>query len=548
MQDGSPSVAEQIAGQVEAIRAELNARHDERVQQLETNYNKRTENMRTLLNTKLREGKEAFRESVRNEHAQALEILNTQHQEQFQALQTRHQEEIDELKRNENVRLEQVKKDWATEHPSAPVTNGSSASKSEAQMDPLKASWNPSEAEIKDLVAHNEIVKSMVKRNIISVLAKEREKLTSQVKEEQQEILTKALAEADKKAKTATEQAVLMEGKRHGVKLSMTENRARGALAKVEYVEKAATETPQTPVVEVWEIAKSVKPPSMTPQQPQQGLPKGQNSPQSTTFGKPSSTALNQNPLQTSTFGKPSSTIPTQSSLQATTFGKPSSTVSASLSQGSFGQPIPVQGQMPPPSDPNSNQQRPNQSVPVSPTQTQLPSPKNEGSLSIQQNKDTSENLQSSAQAEPPQKATENPFQLRQNNNAGTGPAALRSLGAQSSLPLPSAGRGAFTQFNANQYQGNPGFYSQQSSRGGSNIGRGRGRGSGRGGLPAVATTGIPQLGQGKQGSPTGPLLSANAKQFVPQGNKRPREESQDSGAETNGGKRIRGEGGQDDG
>ena len=532
MQDGPSSIAEQMAGQVDAIRVELEARHDERMQQLEASYNKRIESMKTQLNSKLRDGKEAFRESVKSDHAQALDQLNTQHKEQIQALESRHEREIDELKRNENTKFEQFKKDWNAEHSAAPVTNGNSAIKDESQKEPVKTSWNPSEAEIKDLVANNEIVKTMVKRNIINVLSKEREKLVSQTKEEQQEILNKALAEADKKAKGVTEQAVLMEGKRHGVKLSMTENRARGALAKVEYVEKAATETPQKAVVEVWEIAKNVKPPPVITQQSQQGPPKSQNSPQSTTFVKPSPAISNHNSSQISMFGKPSSTVPSQTSTV----------------QGTFGQPSVVQMQIPPPSGPKGHQQNLNQTDSASSIQVPSSTAKTENTMSSEQIKTSNGSDQSSDQAQPHQKAMENPFQVKQNNNVGTGPATLRSMGALSNLPLPSSGRGASHQFNANQNQSNTGSHPQPGSRGRPSIGRGRGRGSGRGGLPVVATTNAPQPDQGTQASLTGQPLSATAKQFVPHGNKRPRDENQqDGGTDSNGGKRIRG-GDQDDG
>jgi len=58
---------------------------------------------------------------------------------------------------------------------------------------------------------------------------------------------------------------VMMETKKSALKLNMSDNKARLATGKLEIVEKAAQETPQKPVVEVWEEVKTYKlPPAAT--------------------------------------------------------------------------------------------------------------------------------------------------------------------------------------------------------------------------------------------------------------------------------------------
>src|SRR5205814_7764390 len=71
------------------------------------------------------------------------------------------------------------------------------------------------------------------------------------------------IRERDQKISSAVELAE----KRLLAKVSMTEGRARSVQAKIEVVQNAATDTPQRPVVEVWEIAKVAKPvPGRQPQ------------------------------------------------------------------------------------------------------------------------------------------------------------------------------------------------------------------------------------------------------------------------------------------
>ena len=487
-QDDTTHISEQIAEQVEAIREELNARHDERIRQSEDQYQKRADIMKKQLSTKLKDGKEEIRQSMTAGHEQAFNLLKAQHEELLQVLKSRHKEELDELKRNENTRFEDFKQAYAAEHP-ATNTNGDTVVKHESQSQAPNKNWEPSDMEVKDLIANNETAKAIIVSNVKTRMQKEREAIIVQVKEEQHKILTDSLTEADTKAKNLRDQAVLMEGKRYGVKINMAENRARLVQAKIDYVANAAAETPQKPVIEVWEVAKAIKPAPTTSQQP-------------------------------SSQSNPFSQVPPAGPNQA----QPAS--------GTFGQPTPAGGQIHPPSALKGSNQSPLPTVLSFPTQAQSSSSAAPPALSSPQAMTANGDQQTTRLPDKPLSGQGN-----QRINVGTGPAAIKSL--QSSLPLPSGGRSGSSQLNASQFQGAGGPQNHQASRGGSNIGRGRGRGTGRAGLNV--STHAPQSIQQSQGSPNGPSLSATARQFVPQGNKRVRDGDPDTGSDGNSGKRIKG-------
>lgn len=487
-QDNTIHISEQIAEQVEAIREELNARHDERIRESEDQYKKRADAMRKQLSLKLKDGKEEIRQSMTASHEQALNLLKAQQEEQLQVLKSRHQEELDELKRNENTRFEDFKQAYAAEHPPT-TTNGDTVVMHESQSQASNKSWEPSDIEVKDLIARNETAKTIVARNIKTGMQKERETIIAQVKEEQHKILVDSLAESDTKTRSLREQAVLMEGKRYGVKINMAENRARLVQAKIDYVAKAAAETPQKPIAEVWEIAKAIKPAPATSQ-------------------------------QTSSPGNPFSQV------------TPTGPSQAQAGSGIFGQPTPADGQMHPPSAAKGSNQSLVSTIVNSLTQAQSSSSAAPPTVSPQHTTTANGDQQTTRLPDKPLSGQGN-----QRINVGTGPAAIKGL--QSSLPLPSGGRSGSGQFNASQFQGAGGPQNHQASRGGSNIGRGRGRGTGRAGLNV--STHAPQSVQQSQGSPSGPPMSATARQFIPQGNKRVRDGDQDTGSDGNSGKRIRG-------
>lgn len=506
----SDSVAEQVSKHVEAIRVELESRHKERVDQLEEELKRRSEHMRHQLSVRLRDGRQANT----TEHKKELQDLQSAHRAELEKLIIRHQDELDELRRNEESRFATFKETWLTEN-SASIA-GADTSKSDEQGS--RSSWNPTETEAKDFVASNATVRSIVWKNITGKIKEAKE----QFKEEQEQHLNAQLKEVREKAEAAQGHAVFMEGKRSALKLSMAENKAKSMQPKLDIVQKAAQDTPQKPVGEVWAIAKEAKPAAPAPIQLQQDGSKKQNNTPTNFFGQPSpfgQTQPSRSPFNTQnspqvsgTFGKPTPLTPSQQINSPTHQGNPQST--------------PSRGQALPPFSQNPMQQRSNPMSTGSPNQSKdkepLPGVLNQASpmpqppkslTGIQPPSQPSSASQSNLPMKPPQGVNVQQF------NTGTGPGALRGL-QQSSLPVARGG--------ANRGPGNT---------------RGRGQGIGRGGPQALDTSNFQGNPHGR-GSPTSGLMGGGAKQFVPQGNKRPREEAGQDGqssGEGGNGKRIRG-------
>jgi len=118
-----------------------------------------------------------------------------------------------------------------------------------------------SDAQVRELLSTNPTVKNILASNLKKKLEAESQK----IKEEQEKVLAEKLAEASQAAENAKTQAVFMAEKKSALKINMADNKSRTAAAKLEVVETAAKETPEKPVGEVWEVAKTAKPPPPPP-------------------------------------------------------------------------------------------------------------------------------------------------------------------------------------------------------------------------------------------------------------------------------------------
>lgn len=482
--DGSKSLADQVAQHVEAVRAELEARHSERVKETEENMEKKTNAMKAQLTNKLKEGKAAIRQSLAAEHEQALQALRVEYEQQMEKLKTRHKDEIDELQHNEDSRFAKLKEAWDKEHQAAQSTDGSSDIKPEGK--PPRGPWEPSDAEVRALVQTNEVARNIIKTNIRNHVKKETDEQAAKLKEEHEKVMN----EFQTRASTAKEHAVMMEGKKTALQVNMANNKAKISQFKIGVVEKAALETPEKSVQEVWSIAKDAKPPPIAPPA-QQDSSKAQQTPATTGSGQPTSSA----PGPRATVAQPTPVAgsvnqPTSLALNAPTVQQP---------------PIQTTQQGRQPSIPTAGRPGPA----TAPVQAPLPTQQNQ----------TPSNVENSTQRPPAsQGPPAQPRKLPQETanhhaNAGTGPGALRGL-QQSGLPVARGG----------------------SIRGNLNA---RGRGGGRGGPQGINTAQVPQQGRN---SPTSSGMNPGAKQFVP-GNKRARED-EPQGGDAGNGKRIRGGGG----
>ncbi|KAL8841652.1 MAG: hypothetical protein Q9170_000866 [Blastenia crenularia] len=495
VEEGGKSVVDQSSEMRAAIQAELETRHNERTQKAEETFERRSQAMKKQLSTKLTEGKDQFR----REKDEALQAMREAHQKEIEDLNRRHQDELDELKRQEESKFADFKTSWAADHQPQPSIPESS----DKQIGQVPgASWQPTDVEARDFVASNATVKSIVTRNITQRLSEAKTAL----REEHSKELTAKLQEAQTKADAARDRAVAMEGKRNAVKVNIAENKVRVSQFRLDIVSRAAKDTPSRPVIEVWDIAKDARPASTTAQQPL-ASPSTQTTPRTGSVSQSSSLQQSANaspqtraPPKPAFFGRPTPVTPLpQPQAQVQDGQQPSEQAPAPQSQAAS---------LDPPAGDTPNQNRseqPNSGAQPStvPEQSRVSANGDQQSGAAQ----PSSNLPVKQQPQGP--ANNHP-------NTGTGPAVLRGL-QQSGLPVARGG-------NVNR------------------GGRGRGQAiRGRGGPQSMNPHPL-QNQQQAAASPT--QLSGAAKQFVPQGSKRPRDDGEGGGqhgGNAGNGKRIRG-------
>lgn len=513
-EDGSKSIAEQVAENVEAVRAELDLRHQERVKEADETLEKRTNNMKVQLSKKLTEGKAQIRQNLVTEHEETVRKLKFEHHQELETLAKRHKDELDELRRNGDSRFARLQEAWEKDHQS--LSNNDGASDAKAGTENPQSLWKPSESETRAFLQSNEVARNIIRKNIITQVTKAKDELTAQLKEEHE----KAMTESQNKASTAKEHAVMMEGKKTALQINMANNKARISQFKIGLVEKAAQDTPQKPVEEVWSVVKDAKPPPVTVSQPQQGLAKTQQSPAGAASGQPTTSGQPaQQRAATAAFGQANPFTQNATNSQK----NPASSIFGQLTP--FSQTTTTAQQQS--TQTNQAAQQPNTLTFGRPSPTtilvQAPLPKEQGSSAPQQltqsqaSPSTTHDDQHSPSKQELPSSQQKPSQSTANHhsNAGTGPGALRGL-QHSGLPVARGG----------------------SIRGNANA-RGRGSGVGRGGPQGINTNQGQQQGRN---SPTRGGMNPGAKQFVP-GNKRPRDEEQ-QGGDASVGKRIRGGGG----
>ncbi|KGO50226.1 hypothetical protein PEX2_027910 [Penicillium expansum] len=365
------------------------------------------------------------------------------------------------------------------------------------------------DAQARELVAKHETIRTIVRNNIRGGVAREQQKLQQEAQAssganeaalaglqqksaEEREALVKA---HETELKEKVNSAVELVEKKTAARLSMLDTRFRTANAKIDVVSKAATETPQKPVVEVWEIAKTARP-----------------APIAVPAAKPPVPAA----------------IPVQPVAPAPILAAPQVPITAP----SAPVPAPAPASVPVVAAPN---------VPTE--QVAAPNVPSEAAAPQQ------------GEAQPT--APANPFgQVQQTDQsqqasslpskppAGNPPGLMRAL--QSGLPIARGGRGGRgggQQFGHQQHdqQQQQGHGQSQNQRGpGLQRGRGGRGGQGRGGNQNQNNVAQAQSPTANRGN-----LSASARQFIPGGNKRSRDEGPDTTTEGgSGGKRQRGGGG----
>ncbi|KAK4237252.1 nucleo protein TPR [Achaetomium macrosporum] len=232
--DERKALEERIAA-AEAKAAEFEQKAKELEEQADSIVKQRSEKMKNALNKKLAESKEAMERQAQEDRAKL-------------------QQEFD-LKLQQELAIIKAEQQTAAPQNGVPSTPAKPSGDAEAAQTPAVDLSSMNDAQVRELVATNPTVSSIVKANVKRMVAAE----TKKVKEETEAAVK---AEYEQKIANAREQASALTEKKSALRINMLDRQNKTAQAKIAIVETAAKETPQKPVVEVWNIAKDAKPPT----------------------------------------------------------------------------------------------------------------------------------------------------------------------------------------------------------------------------------------------------------------------------------------------
>ena len=229
------AAAEQKAQEYEAKAKEVE-------QSMEATIKTRSDKMKSLLNNKLIESKSTQRAELETEYKLKFEQDKQIWLAEMKATSPAAQPPVSVRTHNEAEEKAKTNND-----PGPLVSNG-------VTFDAASVS----ESQVRDLLASNATVKGIVANNIKKKLEIE----TQKIKDEMQ-----------KKNEEAKASAVNMAEKKSALRINLGDNKLKQATAKLEVVETAAKETPQKPVIDVWEVAKDARPSAPTPAPPTTTVP-----------------------------------------------------------------------------------------------------------------------------------------------------------------------------------------------------------------------------------------------------------------------------------
>lgn len=235
------ALEEKIAA-AEAKAAEFEQKAKELEEQSESIVKQRSEKMKNALNKKLAESKEAMEKQAQEERAKMQAEFDLKLQQELAIVKAEQQTSAPQ-----NGMPATPAKPSEAQNPQTPVVGTPGIADLSALND----------VQIREFVATNPTVSSIVKANIKKFVANE----TKKVKEEAEASIK---AEYDQKIANAKEQAAALSEKKSALRINMLDRQHKTAQAKIAVVEAAVKETPQKPVVEVWNIAKDAKPQAPT--------------------------------------------------------------------------------------------------------------------------------------------------------------------------------------------------------------------------------------------------------------------------------------------
>ncbi|CAI4217717.1 unnamed protein product [Parascedosporium putredinis] len=259
MTDDERKAVEAQIQAAEAKVAEYEARALDVEARIEQTIKQRSDKMRDALNTKLR--------TARAEMEEDFKARETEFEAQKAAWQTAEKELRLKLEQERIIKSAEggpgpASEAAAQQVPATPATPSMQApSTPTAAGTPVSDLAQLSDADLRKLLTTHTTAKSIFANNLKKRLEAETAKLRTDLEQTLK-------GEYEGKVAQAREQGQLMEQKKATVKINMTENKFKAAQAKLGVVQTAAQETPQKPVVEVWEIAQKAKPIPQTSAQP----------------------------------------------------------------------------------------------------------------------------------------------------------------------------------------------------------------------------------------------------------------------------------------
>ena len=287
---GEKSVSEQVSEEVERLRIDMESRHQTSIKQVEESCEKKIQNMKANLIRQLKESKEKMREELT---AEIRQQMVSEHEVEVQKLKEDQAATIETLKNEHKAELERLSKEGGAAVQQAQNKEQANVKPESPTSEQAQGSGLPdiNDDQAFELLRTNARLRAIFTNNVKKATGKETEALTSKIAEKDAEItrltselesaraavaslaggsgdapqantaeieeLKKKLENAQKEREAAIKQAVDNAERKFKVQLSQRDI----AQAKLAVITKAATETPEKGVGEVWEVAKLAKPP-----------------------------------------------------------------------------------------------------------------------------------------------------------------------------------------------------------------------------------------------------------------------------------------------
>ncbi|KAJ4855693.1 TPR/MLP1/MLP2-like protein domain-containing protein [Trichoderma breve] len=221
----------------EAKAAEFEQKANEVEAKIQQTIKERSDRMKDTLNNKLKESRAKLEEEFKKKD----DDLKLHFEQEKRIWQIENASQAAPAKETSAAEQQPPSTPAKVEAPSVPPTPAPSGPPDLSQLD---------DSSIRQFLASNATVKNIIAANIRKKMDAESAKIKS---------------EYEGKITAARDQAQLMESKKSTLRINMAENKLRHATAKLGVVETAANETPQKPVVEVWEVAKATQAPPPAP-------------------------------------------------------------------------------------------------------------------------------------------------------------------------------------------------------------------------------------------------------------------------------------------